>query len=46
MITHSKLANPELRLFNCSKKFVTTSLKGILHVNIARAEVAELEVSR
>jgi hypothetical protein len=39
--THSKLANPELRLFSLSKKSVTISLKGIVHVKITRDELVD-----
>jgi hypothetical protein len=43
--THSKLANPELRLLSLSKKFATISLRGRAHVNMARFEAAP-DVSR
>jgi hypothetical protein len=43
--THSKLANPELRLLSLSKKSATISLRGRIHVNMAQFEVSP-EVSR
>lgn len=41
--TYSKLANPELRLFNWSKKSETISLKGRVHVSIIREEDVDPE---
>lgn len=40
--THSKLAKPELLPFSLSKKSVTTSLKGIVHVKITRDDFPEV----
>ena len=40
-LTHSKLANPELLLFNLSKKSVTISLSGIVQVMIIRGDDPE-----